>query len=81
MANGGSWDRFWFTIAGFYEEYGRWPTKVLWPEVVQGSVEAHLNPSELKRLQEKLVFIPATGLAAEDDIGGHYDYAGPAGGN
>ena len=80
MPNGGSWDRFWFTIMGFRAEYGRWPTRVLWPSVVQEVVEAHLKPDDQARLREKLSLIPATTLAAEDETGAHYDYKGPAGG-
>ena len=80
VPNGGSWDRFWFTIMGFRAEYGRWPTRVLWPAVVQEAVEGHLMHADLASLKEKLVLEPAADLAAEDNSGAHYDYAGPAGG-
>jgi hypothetical protein len=80
MPNGGNWDRFWFTIMGFRAEYGRWPTRVLWPEVVEKVVEAHLTPDDHALLKEKLTLIPWAALAAEDETGAHYDYAGPAGG-
>jgi hypothetical protein len=80
VANGGNWDRFWFTIMGFRADHGRWPTRVLWPRAVQDAVESHLNPADLARLKAKLVFVSAVDLSAEDDSGAHYDYSGPAGG-
>jgi hypothetical protein len=80
MPNGGSWDRFWFTIMGFRAEYGRWPTRVLLPSGVRDVVEAHLKPDDRARLKEKLSILPATALAAEDESGARYDYTGPAGG-
>ena len=81
MANGGSWDRFWFTIMGFRSEYGRWPTRVLWPSVVRDSVEKRLGPEDLLRLRERLTLIDSFDLAAEDASGARYDYRGPAGGD
>ena len=43
MPNGGSWDRFWYTITGFNITYGRWPTRVLLSGVVLDSIRAHLR--------------------------------------
>ncbi len=78
MPNGGSWDRFWITIMGFRAIHGRWPTRVLWPEVVQKVVEAHLKPADMGRLKEKLELVPSVRLSAEDDSGARHDYDGPA---
>ncbi len=80
MPNGGSWDRFWITIVGFRAKHGRWPTRVLWPVVVRDVVEGHLSAAELSRLREKLALLLADDLAAEDDLGGRYEYAGPTSG-
>lgn len=79
MPNGGNWDRFWFTIMGFRAEHGHWPTRMLLPTSIQEAVEAHLNPADLSRLNGKLGFVIADELAAEDDGGKRYIYAGPAG--
>ena len=81
MPNGGSFDRFWFTVMGFRAMYGHWPTRVLLPRVVLEVVEAHLKPADMARLREKLALVPAQDLSAEDDFGARYDYAGPAGGD
>jgi hypothetical protein len=77
MPNGGSWDRFWFTVIGFNVEFGRWPTLIRLPSSVLEEVTAHLGPPAFERLKEKLAFVSGFDLVAEDDTGATYAYAGP----
>ena len=78
MPNGGNWDRFWFVIMGFRVEYGRWPTRVIAPEVTAQDVKRHLGASGLARLRQRLTIEASDfGLSALDESGARYDYNGP----
>jgi hypothetical protein len=83
MPNGGTWDRFWFVIMGFHEKYGHWPTRVIATPWVRDAIWEHLSSEDRGKLESRLKLVsgdPLNGLAAEDDEGAAYDYAGPAGG-
>ncbi len=81
MPNGGTWDRFWFTVCGFHERFGRWPTRVVASFPLQPLLTGHLSTDEITRLEAKLRVIEdryATApLAAEDESGARYEYRGP----
>lgn len=78
MANGGSWDRFWFTLVGFNTAFGRWPTRIHMPEMVWDQVRAHLTPADLVQLEARLkVILGGDDLMAEDEEGARHVYDGP----
>jgi hypothetical protein len=76
MPNGGSWDRFWFVLLGFFGEFGQWPTRVVVPRPVQ-SVLASLPQSDLAKLKAKLDIVEGDELTAQDGTGREYRYQGP----
>ena len=77
MPNGGSWDRFWFVLVGFRNEFGHWPTRVRLPIHVVEALAAHLSPTDRAKVEAKLELVPGDALVAEDDEGARYEYMGP----
>ena len=79
MPNGGSWDRFWFTVGGFRARFGLWPTRVRLYDQVINTVAAHLSADELAALASKVELIVGEEFAAEDEQGHVFPYDGPGG--
>jgi hypothetical protein len=77
MPNGGNWDRFWLVLLGFRGQFGRWPTRLVAPRVVQDALAAHLSPSEIAKVKTKLEIVLGDALIAQDIAGLEYRYSDP----
>lgn len=70
-----NWSRFCFTIAGFREAHGCWPSRVLLPEDLLRDIESLMAPESFRKLNERIKIVTRDGdIVAEDDSGHTYVY-------
>jgi hypothetical protein len=76
--NGGTFERFLFTLAGFHAAHAEWPTRVVvpgghhWDVVRDGLADAQFS-----RIRDAIRLEKGDELYAEDFEGRRFDYAGP----
>jgi hypothetical protein len=76
-----NWVRLTVALEGFYDRYGRWPTRVRLHEFVLEDLRDHLfSPAAWARIEEKLRFVADdVGVIAEDDQGAAFNYGSEGG--